>query len=442
MQKIPVNPLTQALIQPAAQQARQEELDSAKEQARTEESKPVQEVQLVTSTARSREIDEIHNEDHGIHFNLSDQRLDRHTERQLEPLVPPSAEDYLSVPMTAEQLTQQVISKAFFEEEATLDDLMGYRIKVAWRIIREMCRMKGLAHAEDTLIDALESSQFNLDPWLIPEEWKRPTGVALSSLSQISIKYYRQVEQLSEKFHYKRHVLEAEEGQKKHKAYPGLALLPPPVPWDWWEQDRYTKRRRVMENYNPHEDLALVFYTKVVNQIAQELQIEQGSFDDPDQGRYGMKGLTSVETIREIFPSRFQIVAYEELLIEETLQTMTKFGQSRARKVLRDRHGFTRAEIEGLCKIAKAYIRKQLEADIEEDRAFMVTRLEEFVRRARESLDLRAELAGLKQLTIVLGLARSEMGDAMADFLNVVNDVSSTRGALPQIEEGEFEVLR
>jgi hypothetical protein len=260
-------------------------------------------------------------------------------------------------------------------------------------------------------------------------------------LSPSVIKYYTQVESFSSKFHYKRHNLEATEDQADHTVYPGLALLPPPIPWEWWEQDQYTKRQSLAPNYDPHEDLALVFYVKVVNQIAHDLQLDQGSLDDPDQGRYGMKGLTDVETIRQAFPSRLQIVAYEELLIEETLQTMTKFGQSRARKILRNRHGLSRREIEGLCKVAKAYIRRQLDADIEEDRAFMVTRLEEFVLRARESLDLRAELAGMKQLTIVLGLARSEMSDAMSDFLNVVKDVSETRGPLQVIEDGEFEVI-
>lgn len=431
------------MTQPTKQKARKDQFDKAAEDAEHVEPEPVQEIQLVKPTKSTHEIDQIHNDDHGIHFNLSDDRMDRHTESALEyqdPHIP--LEDALKTPMSHQQLTELVISKAFFEEEATLEDLAGYRIKVAWRLVREMCRMKGLAHAEDTLIDALEPSQFNLDPWSVPETWKRPTGVNLTSLSQISIKYYRQVEQLAEKFHYKRHVLEAGENDKDFTVYPGLAILPPPVPWDWWEQDRYSKRHRVLENYDPHEDLALVFYTKVVTQLAQELQIEQGSFDDPDQGRFGMRGLTDVATIRKAFPSRFQIVAYEELLIEETLQAMTEYGQARTRKLLRDRHGLTRREVEGLCKIAKAWIRKQLESDIEEDRAFMVTRLEEFVRRAREGLDLRAELAGLKQLTIVLGLARSEMGDAMSDFVSVVSEVASSRGPLPEIEDGEFEVLR
>lgn len=437
--KIPVNPLAQALIAPVKAKARQEKLDAAKEQAATQAPEPTQAVQLVKSTARTREIDEIHNSDHGIHFNLSQEPLDRFTQELLEQ---PTIEDELRLPMNQQQLTQHVIERAFFEESATLEDLAPYRVKAAWRIVREMCRIKGLAHAEDTLIDALEPSSFNIDPWCVPEPWRRPPSVPLNTLSQTVIKYYKQVEQMSPKFQYKRHVLEAVEGQPDHTVFPGLALLPPEIPWQWWEQDPQSKRHSLAENYDPHEDLALVFYVKVITQIAQELQIEQGSRDDSDQGRFGMKGMTDVEIIRQAFPSRFQIVAYEELLIEETLDTMTRNGQSRARKILRDRHGLTRREIEALCKIAKAYIRKQIEADIEEDRAFMVTRLEEFVLRARGAMDLRAELAGMKQLTIVLGLARSEMGDAMSDFLNVVSEVSGARGDMPKIEEGDFEVIR
>lgn len=441
MRKIPVNPLVAAMAQPVAKMACQDELDSAKQQADTPPEP--QEMQLVKSTARSREIDQIYDEDHGIHFNLSDAKMDRHTESLLEHQDNyTSLEEALKTPMTRDQLTHQVISKAFFEEDATLEDLAGYRIKVGWRLVREMCRMKGLAHPEDSILDALQPTSRNIDPWVVPETWKRPARVNLTTLSQISVKYYHQCENLAEKFHYKRHVLEAEENQPNFVAYPGLAILPPPIPWYWWEQDKYNQRKRVVENYDPHEDLALVFYTKVINQLAEELQIYEGSVDDPDQGRFGMKGLTDVETIREAFPSRFQLEAYEELLVEEALQAMTQFGQTRARKILRDRHGLTRLEIEGLCKIAKAHIRKQMESDIEEDRAFMVTRLEEFIRRARDSLELRAELAGLKQLTIVLGLARSEMGDAMSDFVNVVSDISSSRGPLVKIEEGEFEVLR
>ena len=430
------------MAQPATQQARQDELDRTKQQADIPP-EPVQETQLVKSTARTREIDQIYNEDHGIHFKLSNEKMDRHTEALLAHEDSYSSlEEALKTPMTRDQLTKQVISKAFFEEDASLEDLAGYRIKVGWRLVREMCRMKGLAHPEDNLVESLQPTSRNIDPWIVPEVWKRPPHLNLTTVSQISLKYYRQCEGLAEKFHYKRHVLDAEEGQPDFVAYPGLAILPPPVPWQWWEQDRYNQRKRVVENYDPHEDLALVFYTKIINQIAQEMQIEQGSVNDPDQGRFGMRGLTDVETIREAFPSRFQLEAYEELLVEEALQAMTEFGQARARKILRDRHGLSRREIEGLCKIAKAHIRKQMESDIEEDRAFMVTRLEEFIRRARDTLELRAELAGLKQLTIVLGLARSEMGDAMSDFVSVVTDVAGSRGALPKIEEGEFEVLR
>ena len=430
------------MTKPVADLAREGELDRAVEEAKVPLA-PVNEIQIVEPYDRAFEIDDIYNTDHGIRFNLSEEPMDKQTENMLDhdPLRS-DLEEALRLPMSQQQLTKHVISTAFKEEGATLDDYIGYRIKAAWRIIREMCRMKGLAHPEDTLIDALEPHGGNIDPWTVPEPWRRPVGLRMATISQLSIKYYTQVEALSSKFHYKRHNLEAVEGQPDHSVYPGLALLPPEIPWHWWEQDKKSKRQAVVENYDEHEDLALVFYVKVVNQIAQELQIEQGSTDDGDQGRYGMKGLTEVETIRQAFPSRLQIVAYEELLIEETLQTMTKFGQSRARKILRDRHGFSRREIEGLCKIAKGYIRKQLESDIEEDRAFMVTRLEEFVLRARESLDLRAELAGLKQLTLVLGLSRSEVGDAMTDFLNVVGDVSSTRGPMIEIEDGEFEVIR
>jgi len=464
--KIPINPLIQQMAPPTDEQIRQAETEQARQQemfqkkesrqleftiAKTEAEnrkpgsvKPVESMQLVKTTHKvSQEIDDYHNADQGIRFNLSSEQMDRHTEKALEPItIESELEADLRVPMTAQQLTEQVISKAFFEDRATPQDLAPYRVKVAWRLIREMCRMKGLAHPEDTLIDAVLPTSRNIDPWIIPEKWKRPAGAHLTTLSHISIKYYKQTEDLAEKFQYKRHVLEVAEGQPDFVVYPGLALLPPPIPWQWWEQDQISKRRRVVENYDPHEDLTLVFYMKIVNQLAQELQIADGSFDDPDQGRYGLKGLTDVETIRELFPSRFQIVAYEELLIEETLNLMTQYGQSRARRYLRSRHGFSRREVEGLCKIAKAWIRKQLESDIEEDRAFMVTRLEDFVRRARVSLDLRAELAGMKQLTIVLGLARSEMGDAMSDFLNVVSDVSGSRGPLPQIEEGDFEVIR
>lgn len=444
--KIPINPLIQQMTLPAKEELREFELIIAKTEAGMRKTGPVEStevVQLVRPSKTVQEIDDYHNEDRGIRFNLSSERMDRHTERTLEPVTEESQlEDDLRIPMTAEQLTKQVISKAFFEDKATPEDFAPYRVKVAWRLIREMCRTKGLAHPEDTLIDAVMPSSRNIDPWAIPEEWKKPAGAHLISLSHIAIKYYKQVEELSEKFQYKRHVLEVVEGQPDFTVYPGLALLPPPVPWIWWEQDRVSKRRKVMENYDPHEDLALVFYVKIVNQFAEELQISSGSFDDPDQGRYGLKGLLDVETIRQMFPSRFQIVAYEELLIEETLNLMTQYGQTRARRYLKSRHGFSRREVEGLCKIAKAWVRKQLESDIEEDRAFMVARLEDFVSRARISLDLRAELAGMKQLTIVLGLARSEMGDAMSDFLNVVSEVSGSRGPLPQIEEGDFEVIR
>lgn len=60
----------------------------------------------------------------------------------------------------------------------------------------------------------------------------------------------------------------------------------------------------------------------------------------------------------------------------------------------------------------------------------MLLRLDDFCRRAREGLDLRAELSGLKAISVIQGLARTEGGDIVSDFVNVVRSFTKEQGGM------------
>lgn len=319
-----------------------------------------------------------------------------------------------------QQAAREALCRAFEVERLTIEETLPYRIRVAYRITRELARLKGMIAEDETLAHATQPDVGNRDPWTIPRPAISQRGSpGQNMIASKAFKMLVNAEKLDVSDQPTTFPLNEQEEPQVLGAG-GLALLPPDIPWRWREQDH-----SVLAVYDEERDVMLKRWVGVVEEIARYLGIEAGSKEDPDQGRLGLIGLVNKVTTRALWPNRLQIVFWEEELIYQTLNKLITKGSEATRKWLADYHGFTRYETTSLVRMAVNLSRGQAEADVEELRALMVLRLEDYIRRAKDSCELRAELMGLKQLSIVQGLGKVDPEDAMTAFSAIVRKFDS-----------------
>lgn len=344
----------------------------------------------------------------------------------LRDAVDPLAEDIRAaqaqLPPGAQQGNPLAV-RAFFRDvfnPPTLDhpSRQPSRIKCAYRLIREMAHMRGLVHQSQSLQDALIPDQNMPDYWVTPLRLKgEPAKNTIHPY--FSWKAYRvmaEAERLDPVYHVLAPNPRCPDNEEEAIKTPGFALLPPSIPKGFKGP-----------NYNPDHDLNLVAYCCAVEAIAISLHIRDGGHYDRQYGIQGMEGLENPTLVRGLFPSAVQVMTYEALLVDYTLNIYVEKGQKATQDHLYLRYGFLNHEIESLIKQAKALANRRMTASLEEERAMVVMRLEDYIRRCREVLAIKDELNGIKQLAMVLGVTRMEPEDAMADFLGVVKTVENER---------------
>lgn len=372
--------------------------------------------------------------DYAIRFNIASTSEPLTTSQRtlLERFDLPDIDDADEL-LRQKHLAQRAIGLAFTEAQFTLEDLFPYRLRAAWRIVREWVRTKGLIQYDETLSEALEPPHEDFDPWIIPEAYKQPGNYVNYSrdINRDALQILLEAEALPEEFWFSR-----VNNAGAVTIHTGLPVLPPPVPLDW-----HDSLGDVSEGYDPDEDTLLRSYIRAIRSIAQGLYIDQGSKNDPDQGRYGLVGLFDPHLIRLAFPSRMAIIVYEEMMIQETLDLVIEFGVPEAKRRLKNKYGLQPVELMSLMKMSRVLAQRQMEGDVEEDRSIMLMRLEDYCNRARNALDLRSELSGLKQMSIIMGLAQSHENDPVHEFIDVVRRVSQERRTA-MLEEQSVQVKR
>jgi hypothetical protein len=336
-------------------------------------------------------------------------------------------------------LAREVFRISFRGELTSLENFKPFRTRVAWRVIREMGRLKGKFGGEEFISEGLEPDYGNNDPWTHPEEFKGPNIRSRSGANGLITvppevyKAFWDSQQLAEE-NYPNYKNKTPDLAIQH----GFAYLPPDIPKKYIDD-----LGRVSALYNPQEDVLLNQYLTAFNWVAHYLRIVDGSADDRTQGRYGLTGLQDAKTVRHLFPSRYEIMVWERMIIEETSRMLITLGMQQTRLNLELRYGLQAHETTSLVKLAKAWIRASNDADLEDEKALMHSRLDDLAGRAREACDLRTELMTLKQAALILGMSRTVTGDEMDDFINVVRKVSQEKKATHSrvIESTEVPML-
>lgn len=119
------------------------------------------------------------------------------------------------------------------------------------------------------------------------------------------------------------------------------------------------------------------------------------------------------------------LLAFEDILLIDIMELFLDKGERLTVTHLREEYGIRRKEAVMLLRVAKVQSQRETVGSVEEKRAVHERRLENFLARSKETMDMDGEMKALKELAKIQGLTRVAPEDAAADFLDVVRRVSN-----------------
>lgn len=124
------------------------------------------------------------------------------------------------------------------------------------------------------------------------------------------------------------------------------------------------------------------------------------------------------EHILEFFPSEDALIRFEAEMLSTVGKAMLSGGRTAAATRMEGIFGKPSAyERRDWAALPMAYVRDYASVNSEDDRTLMVARLEKVMSRARLALDLRTELAALRQIATVQGLTFLDTDKAQKELL-------------------------
>ena len=245
-----------------------------------------------------------------------------------------------------------------------------HRIMVMWRIARTTAITKGLC-AEDETLDAATDCDPN--PWTEP--FRPISAIAASS----PLRRARQS-----------HLL------RLHSEGKGLPLLPP-----------------------RGDATALERWCSAASIVAADLGVERSR-----EGLLGLQGLLDPHQCARCDVRSGEVLAFEEMVLIEALDLLLDHGERATIKHYREKFSFSHKEATALVRVVKTQALERSAASIEEKRALMEMRLENYLARCKETMDMDGELKASKQLAMIQGLTRTEPENMAAEFWQVVKQVA------------------
>lgn len=250
-------------------------------------------------------------------------------------------------------------------------DTKPQRIMVMWRLARATAITKGLC-AEDETLD--RATEVDPDPWTSP--FLPISAIAVSS----PLRRARQSRLL-----------------RLHGEADGLPLLPP-----------------------RSEEAALERWCTAASIVAADLGVERSR-----EGLLGLQGLLDPHQCSRCDVRSGEVLAFEEMLIIEALDILLDHGERSSIRHYREQYGFSHKEATALLRVVKTQALERSAASIEEKRALMEMRLESYLSRCKETMDMDGELKASKELAKIQGLTRTEPENQAAEFFDVVKRVAA-----------------
>lgn len=293
----------------------------------------------------------------------------------------------------------------------TLADTKGYRIRTAYRLIRQMARIRGLLEGWTWIQSALDFAVTpeGVSAWSVPMRLKQ----------SMYLTGFRGIRNVLNRMDGAREIYTVNTPQGM-RGYKGITTLPPPLPdsaypvkapaelWAW------RLSGAAPDTYVPQNDKQLCLYCEAMALLSHQMSIDEGSPEEPWAGIYGKAGLFNPGTARLAWPTRDELVLYEEELLLHTFDMISTKSEIGTRKYLMQFFGFSRAEAVDIVKTAIAAGGMLYNETAEDQRSVILKRISSIADKASDSCDPRAELSAIKLQAQLLGLTTSDENDSLS----------------------------
>lgn len=260
--------------------------------------------------------------------------------------------------------------RRWFEGDGmSLADLYPHRLVVAWRLVREMSRLRGLIISDrDRLVDVTSVGN---TPW-------------------------------THEFHFfgklsGDHVVDLICSERK------LPLMPPDVPGE-------KRNGRVDPSYDPTQDEALVDYVHLLEHLA----VRRLYMPRERSGRLGLAGLLDPDTVRVAMPHQNDLMRWEEILVEGTYARIVtqSDGEAEAKAWLRTEFGLQSHEVRQVIAMARTFARE--DTGIEDPKAWLamqVAQMERLAQRMETREDFRGAVHARERMARLVFRDDAKHGD-------------------------------
>jgi len=289
------------------------------------------------------------------------------------------------------------------------EETKGFRVRLAYRLIRFMARIRGEVPGFSRLTSCLHSA------WTTPQKFDPFVGYAVGTRGIRSMLYTWSNSENTFTYH----------NGNRIKTVKGITYLPPQIPDSFYIADgaesieeiwHMRATQHVPHNYDPNEDEALAYYCYSMEMLADRLSVHEGTTLEPDSGVLGLAGLLSPRTARITWPTVDELTMFEdELILYIYDEIIGSFGTMKIEKEIMERFGVERQEATDLYKMAQEVGSILYREDMEQARSTMIHRLGEIADHAKP-FDIRTSLKAMNDQAKLRGLTRTEETSEMEEL--------------------------
>ncbi|MEE8494663.1 MAG: hypothetical protein V3S25_11520 [Nitrospirales bacterium] len=159
--------------------------------------------------------------------------------------------------------------------------------------------------------------------------------------------------------------------------------------------------------------------------LGNQMKIYNGSKQNPHLGYYGMQGITRPDMVVDYWPSRPELLFFEDALVEQLKTLILRQSKGKTKTQMRELLGLQIKEAGALIKLSLDEAQMQCDDDLETKRFIAEGWLIDYIERSRECMDLNSEMKGLKELAKVQGLTRVEPENQMDIMVQAIAGVAA-----------------
>lgn len=306
----------------------------------------------------------------------------------------------------------ELLKRMLASGSLTLADTKGYRVRTAYRLVRQMAFVRGLLDDHDMLQVILNMS---------PDEhqvslWQMPVPLVESRFMTGNRGIRAILRAIDE--HSDSYLFNTARGLYRLS---GSTTLPPPIPDRFYpsspsENWRMRVSRKVPEGYDVKQDRPLILYCEAMTMTAEQLGVKDGAPEEPWAGHFGLAGLLNPHTARIAWPTRDELVMYEEELMLKIWDKACHTSIRATEEWMQKFFGYTRLEALDIVKAAVSVGSILYNEGTEEMRALEIKRLDSLEDTCDRADDPRAKLAVKRLKFQALGLTQNDEQDSVKDI--------------------------